>query len=147
MSPAEIDAFLAVPQVVSIASHNRDGSIHLVAMRYVMREGEPCFWTYAKSRKIQNLERNPALTLLADAGEDYAELRGVQLVGQAEIIRDRAAVVSIGSAISHFYRTGGADASNAAQIERAATKRVAVRLKVTRTASWDHRKLGHPASS
>jgi hypothetical protein len=33
MSRAERDAFLAVPRVVSLASHNPDGTIHLVAMR------------------------------------------------------------------------------------------------------------------
>jgi nitroimidazol reductase NimA-like FMN-containing flavoprotein (pyridoxamine 5'-phosphate oxidase superfamily) len=142
MDDAELAAFLGTPRVVSLASSHRDGTIHLVAMHYAMVEGAPHLWAFAKSQKIRNLERDPRMTMLAESGTAYAELRGVQLTGRAEILRDPGAVVGVGLAISLFYGTGRDDEATRERLRRAAVKRVAVRMAIDRTVSWDHRKLG-----
>ena len=45
---------------------------------YVLRDGEIWVYTYAKSQKVRNLERDPKATLLIETGREYAELRGVR---------------------------------------------------------------------
>ena len=46
---------------------------------YTVRDGDLWAWTFAKSQKIKNLERDPRCTVLIEAGEEYQELRGVQI--------------------------------------------------------------------
>ena len=55
---------------------------------YVPRDGEIWIWTYAKSQKVKNLERDPRATLLVETGHEYGELRGVEIEAEAEIHRD-----------------------------------------------------------
>ena len=73
----EIDAFIAEKHTLSIATLNRDGSIHMVAMWYGFLEGEIAFTSKAKAQKVLNLRRNPNITVMAEEGEAYNELVGV----------------------------------------------------------------------
>ena len=52
---------------------------------YVLRGTEIWIYTYAKSQKVKNLERDPRATLLVETGHEYGELRGVQIEAEAEI--------------------------------------------------------------
>jgi Pyridoxamine 5''-phosphate oxidase. len=111
-------------------------------MHYAAIDGELWFWTYGASQKARNLERDPRLTVLAEGGQEYHELRGVQLIGRAEIVRDRRRVIDVGLAISAFNGSGTpGDPATADRIARAGAKRVAILLQVDRVSSWDHTKL------
>ena len=50
-------------------------------MFYALLDGRIAFWTYRTSQKARNLARDPRLTCLVEDGEDYFELRGVQVAG------------------------------------------------------------------
>ena len=145
MGDVEIGDFLGDHLKVQVASLGRDGAPHLTTLFYVVLDGRIAFWTYARSQKIRNLERDPRISLLVEDGEDYFELRGVSIRGTAELVRDLDAVREVGTAVA--LRMIGADAPDAlgdvgtAEVERQAAKRVAVVVTPTRTASWDHRKL------
>ena len=52
----------------------------------VEHDGAIVMTTFTKSQKIRNIERDPRVTLLAEAGEVYAELRGVVIYGNAELV-------------------------------------------------------------
>ena len=41
-------------------------------------DGAIVMTTFTKSQKIRNLERDPRVSLLVEAGEEYAELQGVR---------------------------------------------------------------------
>jgi len=137
MTEAEVAAFLAGARTLNVATLGPDGAIHLVAMWFVMHGTSPVFWTYAKSQKARNLARDPRLSALAEDGETYDTLRGVQLTGTAEVIDDPARVLRIGEELGAKYAGLGRDGD----LSRAAAKRVAVVLRPARTVSWDHRKL------
>ena len=49
-------------------------------MWYAIIDGAPCFWTFAKSQKVVNLRRDPRITCMVEAGDEYSDLRGVELV-------------------------------------------------------------------
>jgi len=137
MSEDEVARFLAAPRTLNVATVGADGAVHLVAMWYLMQDGCPVFTTYGKSQKAANLRRDPRLTAMVEAGEDYASLRGVELIGTAELIEDPDVVLELVRAIGAHYGPRGAGKDPA----RAAAKRIGVRLIPQRVISWDHAKL------
>lgn len=145
MDDAELEALLAENLKVQVASNGPDGVPHLTTLFYVLHGGEIAFWTYGRSQKIRNLERDPRVSALVEDGVDYFELRGASIVGHAEIVRDHDRIFEIGSAVA--TRMVGADSFEAlgdlgrATVEKQATKRVAVVVRPERIATWDHRKL------
>ena len=68
MSADEVRAFLDGERTVTCATIGRDGRPHLMPLWYVVRDGELWAWTYAKSQKVRNLERDPRCTLQVEAG-------------------------------------------------------------------------------
>jgi len=145
MTPKEIDAFLAERRPMTMCSIGPDGSIHAIAMWYGFLDGCITVETKSKSQKVQNLRRDPRLTLLFEDGETYEELRGVELVGKAEIIDDPEQMWRLG--ISVFERYNGPYTDELKPfLEAMLHKRVGVKLHAERTVSWDHRKLGLPSS-
>lgn len=141
MSEEEVDSFLHGRHVMNVASIGPDGRVHLVAMWYGFMDEAPAFWTYAKSQKIANLRRDPRITCLVEAGEAYEELRGVELVGTAELVEDREAVLAIGRSVFERY-TGPWDDAAGPGLAQVGAKRVGVKVRVERVVSWDHSKLG-----
>ena len=136
MSSEEVLAFLAQERVLTVATLGRDGWPHLMPLWFVVRDGECWGWTYGKSQKVRNLERDPRCTLQVEAGSSYDELRGVMIKASAEIVRAADEVAAVGNALSARYGDGSP------VDPRAAAKRVALRFRVQSVASFDHRKLG-----
>jgi PPOX class probable F420-dependent enzyme len=135
MSAEEVAAFLDEQRTLVCATLGRDGWPHLMPLWYVVRDGECWAWTYAKSQKVRNLERDPRCTLQLEAGERYDELRGVMLRCTCTLHRDTETVAGVGEDLAERY--GGARTSMLAQ----APKRVAMQFVVRDVASWDHGKL------
>src|SRR3954451_3077805 len=88
MSDDEIDAFLRERHTMNVATFNHDETIHLVAMWYGFYDGLPAFETFTKSQKVLTLRRDSRISVLVEDGDDYGELRGVELVGHADVIDD-----------------------------------------------------------
>lgn len=141
MDPGEVTAFLERERVLTCATLGRDGWPHLMPLWYVVRDGECWAWTYAKSQKVRNLERDPRCTLQVEAGESYAELRGVMVKARCELHRDVALVAELGAQLAARYGDGTASEQARAALEAQAAKRIALRFEPVHTASWDHRKL------
>ncbi len=142
MTAAEAAAFLDAGRTVTCATLMRDGRPHLMPLWYVLRDGELWAWTYAKSQKVRNLERDPRCTLQVESGTEYAELRGVMLDCEAVIHRGPDVVAPLGAEIAGRY--GGADLTPEleAAMRRQAAKRVALQFSELRRVTWDHSKLG-----
>jgi PPOX class probable F420-dependent enzyme len=141
MSAAEIEAFLAVEHVLTVATLGRDGWPHLMPLWYVLRDGLPVATTYGRSQKIRNLERDPRCTLQVEAGDRYDDLRGVMVKAEAVLDRDPAVVEQVERAVFSRYHGREPDEAEAASLVRQASKRVALAFVVRESASWDHRKL------
>lgn len=145
LSDEEVLALLGENLKVQVASNGPDGVPHLSTLFYIVRDGKIAFWTYAKSQKIRNLERDPRVSALVEDGTDYFELRGVSIKGKAEIVRDYEGIFSIGSEVA--TRMVAAESFEALgdfgreTVEKQATKRVAVIIHPDHVASWDHRKM------
>ena len=140
MTEAEIAALLAAARKVQLATINPDGTPHLVTMFYALIDGQITFWTYRTSQKARNLARDPRLACLVEDGEDYFELRGVQVTGTVRRIEDQAGVLAIGRRIAGGLSGVPADALDD-YVAHAARKRVGFIVQPTRVVSWDHHKL------
>ena len=139
MSAEEVADFLAASRTVTCATNGRDGWPHLMPLWYVSDGLELRGWTFAKSQKAKNLERDPRATVGIEEGVEYQELRGVMLECDVELERDTERVARVGEALVDRY--GGGSEEMKEFFRAQAPKRVGLRFKPTRIASWDHRKL------
>ena len=147
MTAAEVLAFLGEPHVLQVATVGKDGSPHLAPMWYAVRDGLLVFRSFTRSQKIVNLQRDPRLTVLAEAGDAYEELRGVMIKGTAELINDPEYVLGVyGELTARYPMAPGAAALTGEALEAAfgrfALKNTAVVVHPERVTTWDHRKLG-----
>ena len=142
MSAAEVEEFLEAQRVVVCATNGRHGWPHLMPLWYLVRDGELWAWTYAKSQKVRNLERDTRATLQVEDGERYDELRGVMIQAQTVIHREVEQVADFGVQLFERYGAGSTGPEFREMIRAQAAKRVALQFVPERVASWDHRKLG-----
>lgn len=129
---------------MTLVTNGPRGYPHAVAMFFVLGEDAMIrFATYASSQKVRNIERDPRVTLLVEAGSSYAELRGVMIEGRAGIERDPdrtlATMIEANAGSGHAL-------PDPARIppevkERMVGKRVLVTVRPERFVSWDHGKL------
>ena len=144
MTDAELRDFLAEQMIMSCATIGPNGRPHLVALWYVP-DGTASLggWTYAKSQKARNLERDPRATIQVEDGVQYHELRGAMMECDVELERDTERVADVGMALFERY-AGGAELPEGTRdmVLRQAPKRVGLRFVPTRVVSWDHGKLG-----
>ncbi|GAB2860503.1 pyridoxamine 5'-phosphate oxidase family protein [Nocardioides pacificus] len=142
----EVAAFLREHLKAQVATVGKDGAPHLSTLFYVLDDaGRIAFWTYARSQKIRNLERDARVSCLVEDGDDYFALRGASITGTAEIVRDTDRLREIGSAVA-CRMAGVADLADLgelgmSEVERQVAKRVAVVIHPDHVATWDHAKL------
>ena len=141
MSHDEIVQYLERSRTATMVTNGPSGHPHAVAMWYGVLDGAIWFETKAKSQKATNLRRDPRITCLIEDGHTYDTLRGVSLEGTAEIVDDPDALWKVGVNVWERYN-GPYTEEMKPLVEFMLHKRVAVRVDVTRTRSWDHRKLG-----
>jgi PPOX class probable F420-dependent enzyme len=144
MSEEELAAFLDAQRTVIVATNGREGWPHLMPLWYTVRAGELWAWTYARSQKVRNLERDARATLQIEDGEEYQELRGVMIEAEVILHRDVETVAAFGVELFERY-TGTAPLPPEVRgmVEAQAPKRVVLQFTATRPpVTWDHRKLG-----
>ena len=143
LSADEQRELIASERIVVVSTIGPRGWPHSMPLWYVPRDGEVWIYTYAKSQKVRNLERDPRATLLIETGHEYGELRGVEIEAEAEIHRELGIVFELAKELTARYADGAQVDEAAADALRAqAQKRVAIRFQPRRVATWDHRKLG-----
>ena len=142
MAEEEVASFLDQQRVVICATNGPRGWPHLMPLWYVVRNGDLWAWTYAKSQKVRNLERDPRATLQVETGEEYQELRGVMIESDAVIHRDADLIVEFGAELMQRYGAGATGPEFMEAVRAQAAKRVALQFATRRVATWDHRKLG-----
>jgi len=142
MNDEELIALLEEERTVTCATLGANGRPHLMPLWYVPEGSEMLAWTFAKSQKARNLERDPHATLQVEAGEEYSELRGAMLECDVELERDTDRIARLGLALMRRYTVGASNQDLEAGVRAQAPKRIGMRFRPTRVVTWDHRKLG-----
>ena len=138
MSDEEVRDFLAGKMVMQCATNGPRGLPHVIPLWFT--QPPLTSWTYAKSQKAKNLERDPRATLGFEEGVQYHELRGVMLECDVLVERDPEKVEQFGLNLFERYAGELTDEIRAMVVNQA-QKRVGLTFVPTRTVSWDHRKL------
>ena len=143
MSDDELRAFLEEQKVMTVGTIGPTGRPHLMPLWYVPEGDGLIGWTYAKSQKTKNLERDPRATLQVEAGESYEQLRGLMLRTEAVIHSDDETKRGFVAELTRRYAPPGVEPeAMQAGFEGQIPKRVAIEFRETGRVSWDHRKLG-----
>ncbi|MFK4070595.1 pyridoxamine 5'-phosphate oxidase family protein [Streptomyces sp. NPDC029674] len=143
MTPDELDAFLATERTCRVATVSRDGAPHASTLWFAWDGTSLWLYSVVRSKRWTDLRRDPRIAVVVDAGEEYGELRGVELSGTVEFVGESP-------------RTGEPCPELAAPERMFAQKLFGLpemphdgrhawaRLTPDAIASWDFRKLGAP---
>lgn len=141
LTPDEQREYLERSCTIVLGTLDPRGYPHLVAMWYVADpDGTVLMTTFGKAQKVKNLERDPRCALMLESERSYDKLKGLLIRGRAEIVRDPAAILETLLRINRKYQQGPEDLIRPV-FEKQAQKRVLLRIRPERVASWDHAKL------
>jgi nitroimidazol reductase NimA-like FMN-containing flavoprotein (pyridoxamine 5'-phosphate oxidase superfamily) len=90
LTPEDQAKFLQEQQKCALATLDKNGFPHMVAMNYAAKDGVIYMTSYGKVQKVLNVRRNPKVGVMVEAGKRYAELRGVMIRGYCEISTTRS---------------------------------------------------------
>jgi nitroimidazol reductase NimA-like FMN-containing flavoprotein (pyridoxamine 5'-phosphate oxidase superfamily) len=137
LTPDEQTAFLRANRKAALATLDQHGFPHVVAMNFVVRDGAYYMTSYGKAQKVMNIRRNPKVGVMVETGGAYAELKGVMVRGDCELIEEPERVAEV-----LLWLGEGRSTSRPAGAVRSAPKRVALKIIPRKTMTWDHSKLG-----
>ena len=146
MTEDEVRDFVRGSRTMTIVSQGAKGFPHPMPMWFTLDDdGAVRMTTFRKSQKVRNLERDPRVALMVEAGEQYSELRGVVMYGEAELVDDPDVIIdTLMNASTQGQPPTDPAAREAMQagLAKTAAKRICIRVRPSEIVSWDHRKLG-----
>lgn len=144
MDADEVRMLLEEERIAVVSTIGPRGWPHSMPLWYVPREDGLWAWTYAKSQKVKNLERDSRATVLVETGTEYGELRGVMIEARAHLHRNFDTVLAFAEELTLRYAEGISSVEGDARqaLVRQAPKRVTIHFEEIRSNNWDHRRLG-----
>jgi hypothetical protein len=142
MTADEVDTFLAAQWTCRVATSGPDGP-HVTPLWFAWHGGALWLTSLARSRRWADLQRDPRVAAVVDAGERYDELRGVELRGRVEVVGE---VPRTGQPVPDLVgpEQAFADKYSGGTMEHDG-RHGWLRLIPDKITSWDFRKL--PASA
>jgi nitroimidazol reductase NimA-like FMN-containing flavoprotein (pyridoxamine 5'-phosphate oxidase superfamily) len=144
MTDTEIRCLLDTARNLQVATNGPGGFPHVTTLWFHVDDGLVTFRSFTKSQRVVNLLRDPKLTVLAETGTDYQELRGVMIQGIARMTTDPADVMRTYAGVA--AKMQGVDEVSPDAVDalygRFATKNTVIRVEPVKVISWDHAKLG-----
>lgn len=86
MTPEERDEFLRTERTCRVATVGADGSPHVSALWFVWDGSTLWLNSVVNSQRWTNVVRDPRVSVLVDGGHEFMELRGVELIGRAQVV-------------------------------------------------------------
>lgn len=123
--------------IANLATINRDGTAHVVAMWFLWDGNAVLSPTSRATRKAKNIARDPRATVMVDDSRGGFDLRGLTIVGRAEIV-EAPRSFELNRMVHRKYVTerGLALASVRAYL---ATDDITIRVVPEKASSWDLR--------
>jgi PPOX class probable F420-dependent enzyme len=141
MTAEEVETFLAGERTCRVATVGADGHPHVAPLWFVWDGAALWLNSIVKSQRWTDLARDPRVAVVVDTGEEFFELRGVEITGQA---------VPVGE----VPRAAG-DCAELAPVERDFARKYTgtdtfvpdgrhawLRITPEKLVSWDFRKIG-----
>jgi hypothetical protein len=139
MSREEVDAFLGEERTCRVATVGADGAPHVVPLWFVW-DGERLWLnSLVRSQRWADVQRDPRVSLVVDAGVDFAELRGVEVSGTAHVVGEVPRQGEPQPAVAEIERAFGAKYSPNGEFT-VDGRHAWLRIDVEKLVSWDFRK-------
>ena len=145
MTPEEVTQFLRVSRTMILVSNSARGFPHPMPMWYAVDDDAQVYMTtFRKSQKVNNLRRDPRVSLLVESGDLYQELKGVLIYAEVELIEAPEAVrdILLKIAVHRGDMPADADENIKAGMLNTAAKRIGMQFTPEKIITWDHAKLG-----
>jgi PPOX class probable F420-dependent enzyme len=135
----ELRAFLDERRYAILATHDPDGGIHLTPIWFLFEDDRFFFESFSGSRKVANLQANPAASVVVDAREPGQE-RWISALGTVELLTGDEAR-GINARIRRRYLTPEALEDDRIEPVFAVADDVTLRLAPALWRSWDSKDL------
>ena len=139
MSAEETDAFLSSARICHVASVGAGGRPHVSPLWFVWDGSALWLNSTIRSQRWHDLTRDPRVSVVIDVGEEYNELRGVELTGRVQVMSEvprTTAPLAVVADAERRYAEKYSGTSNFVPDGRHAWLRLAPEKRV----SWDFRK-------
>jgi nitroimidazol reductase NimA-like FMN-containing flavoprotein (pyridoxamine 5'-phosphate oxidase superfamily) len=146
MTGEELDAFLSEERTCRVATIGSGGRPHNTPLWYAWDGTALWLYSIVKSQRWVDLQRDPRVSVMVDAGHDFSELRGAELLGEVSAVGEVPRTGEDGSA---ELRQAEALFANKYQGSPEMThdgRHAWVRLEPETVVSWDFRKMGLPSA-
>jgi len=142
MTTEERDAFLAAEVVARIATVQADGSPHVTPIWFAWDGGAMWFYSIIRSQRWTNLVRDPRVSVVVDAGgAEYFQLRGVEMLGNAELVGEQPRLGTPDAALELPERLFAQRYLGGTEMSSHDGRHAWVRLVPRKIVTWDFRKL------
>ena len=142
LTDSEISEYLKSSRTMTLVTNGKDGFPHPMPMWYAVDDGGAIYMTtFRKSQKVANLRRNPKVALLVESGDAYAELKGLVIYAEAQLLEGVEETKEVLVRVAK-QRGEAADATAQEGMLKTAEKRIGMKFQPARIVSWDHAKLG-----
>ncbi|MGW3018368.1 pyridoxamine 5'-phosphate oxidase family protein [Streptomyces longwoodensis] len=141
MTPGEVDAFLTTQRTCRVATVSAGGAPHVSALWFLWDGTALWLYSVVRSRRWTDLRRDPRVAIVVDTGEEYGQLRGVELSGTAEFVGEVPRTGELCAeldAVETLFARKNFGLDTIPHDGRHAW----VRLRPEKVVSWDFRKLG-----
>jgi PPOX class probable F420-dependent enzyme len=143
MTAAEVEGFLGAERTCRVATVGGDGRPHVAPLWFVWDGAALWLNSIVRSQRWTDLARDPRVAVVVDAGEDFFELRGVEITGRAEPVgavprgdEDHPDLPPVERAFARKYTGGDTYTPDG--------RHAWLRIVPEKLVSWDHRKIGAP---
>jgi PPOX class probable F420-dependent enzyme len=139
MTREEVDAFLTGERTCRVATVGGDGAPHVAPLWFVWDGERVWLNSLVRSQRWADVARDPRVSLVVDAGVDFAELRGVEVSGAARVVGEvprqgqpKPALAEVERLFAAKYAPNGEFAVDG--------RHAWLRIDVEKLVSWDFRK-------
>lgn len=141
MTPGELDDFLTTQRTCRVATVSAGGAPHVSALWFLWDGTSLWLYSVVRSKRWTHLCRDPRVAVVIDTGEEYDQLRGVELSGTVEFVGEAPRTGELCAELD-AVETRFARKNFRADSMPHDGRHAWVRLTPEKIVSWDFRKLG-----
>ena len=140
MTPDEVDAYLRSARTCRVGTAGVGGAPHVSALWFVWDGTAVWLNSLVKSQRWVNVLRSPRVSVLVDGGDEFMELHGVEIIGDAEVVGDVPRTAAPDPALAEPERLFGDKYAGGTFV--ADGRHAWLRVVPDKVVSWDFRKIG-----
>lgn len=140
MTDAERNEFLTGERTCRVATTGPDGP-HATPLWFVWDGASLWLYSLVRSQRWADLQRDPRVGIVVDAGIEYLELRGVEITGRAAVVGDVPRTDTPEPALAAIEREFAVKYFAGAPRMVHDNRHAWLRVTPEKIASWDFRKL------